>query len=273
MAESQRVGIIVPTLGTRLSWLETSLASIRSQTEAQIEIVLVAPIAEPVLALASRFGAQIVQDPGGGLSQAINAGWRELRGRIEFVTWLGDDDVLSPESISFSLSKFNSNRDLGVVFGRTRVIDSSSRTIYLARTGLWAVRYMGFGQDYVPQPGSLIRVDALDVDQIVDESLANAMDLDLFLSLRSRGVKFGYIDREQSCYRVHNQAITSRKGIADESSFVRSRYLSQRDAAFLDRARPLLRLIEKSFVWVQWHLPQSGVKKGALVPYVHFADE
>jgi 2-phospho-L-lactate guanylyltransferase (CobY/MobA/RfbA family) len=43
---------------------------------------------------------QFVVDPGSGLPEAINKGLAELPLEIEYINWLGDDDLLKPESIS-----------------------------------------------------------------------------------------------------------------------------------------------------------------------------
>jgi hypothetical protein len=78
--------------------LKQCLESIKHAGEAHVCLVapkdfLYSPLMEAGLI------DQFVMDPGIGLPNAINAGFSELPSEIEYINWLGDDDLLSPDSL------------------------------------------------------------------------------------------------------------------------------------------------------------------------------
>ena len=88
------VGIVVPTMGTRPEFLRQALASIRSAGNAIIHIV--APSSAQLASVLDRNSYDaIVVDPGTGLSAAIDAGLRSFPPSVEYINWLGDDDLFT----------------------------------------------------------------------------------------------------------------------------------------------------------------------------------
>lgn len=264
---SPTFGIVVPTRGTRPRWLEETLSSIRQQSVAA-ELILVGPEAS-LRDISVRFDATILDETGRGLSEAINQGFEYLRTRVDYFSWLGDDDLLAQDAMKSVADLLMRYADTDVVFGRTMYIDADAKVLYRGRTGLWAVNYMRSGQDYVPQPGSFLRSRIVETSEpLVDPMLRNAMDLDMFLRLRDRGARFRYVPRVLSFYRIHGDAITSQKGAKDESSTVRGRYSRPLVMSLWDRARPVRSRIEWAFIATQWHLPQIGVRKGVVPRWI-----
>src|SRR4051794_19636224 len=88
--------VIIPTLGHRLGWLEQCLRSIRGQAVEGIRVIVVAPEEAPVASVVARYGGELLNSPASGLSGALNAGFQTVRDDADFVTWLGDDDLLAP---------------------------------------------------------------------------------------------------------------------------------------------------------------------------------
>ena len=88
-----RIGIVVPTLGTRPDYLNQALRSIRSAGDCHITVVTPKPEF-----ITNNFSAElfddVVEDPNNGLAQAINAGMYSLPSSVKFANWLGDDDLL-----------------------------------------------------------------------------------------------------------------------------------------------------------------------------------
>jgi GT2 family glycosyltransferase len=177
-----------------------------------------------------------------GLSRAINRGMRDAK--EEFVGWLGDDDLLAPGSLARVTEGLTRQPPASFAYGRTRYIDERGSTIGVSHPGRWAARYLTLGKDFVPQPGSLIRRTCWEAVGGLDESLANAMDLDLFIRLRRCGPTV-YIPHEVSAYRLHAGSITLTKGSADEGEVVRRRHLGQRALATYAWWRPATRIIDR----------------------------
>lgn len=216
--------IVIPTLGTRPMFLEQTLASIKEQ-DTKADIVMVGPI-EALQEIAARHGSVLAPDPG-SLPAAINAGIRAAEPRHAFVTWLGDDDLLTPGSLSTTRQALVDDPDAVVAYGSCEYIDEDGRRLWTSRAGRAAAAILGWGPDLIPQPGMLVRAEAWRSVRGVDESLRFAFDLDLLLKLRQHGslVDVGHV---VSCFRWHPDSLTvsDRSASLDESEFVKRRHLS-----------------------------------------------
>ncbi len=103
-----QVGIVVPTLGDRENFLAESLKSI--SVAGCKNVTLVGPINKLLeLKLISGLYTNIIDDPGSGLPDAINLGVKAFPENIKYVGWLGDDDLLTKNSLVASLKIFTSN--------------------------------------------------------------------------------------------------------------------------------------------------------------------
>lgn len=263
------VGIVVPTLGERVDWLRDCIASIVRQIDStRIKVVLVGPDSPNIRAIAELFDVQVLFRPARGLSAAINEGFA-LLSDCEFVTWLGDDDLLAPGSLLESVNAMRRKPTANFVYGNTRYIDKNGASIYSAPATSFAPIYMRWGKDFVPQPGSLLRGEAVFSETPpVDPQLRNAMDLDLFLRLSRPGRKsWSYINTEVSAYRLHDGAITANKGGLDESDVVRARYTGALARRIAGRTRSARLLGERALVWLQWRLCKPAVPLVNGVPY------
>ena len=221
-----RILIIVPTLGTRIEFLRQSLESISSQ-DTPADIVVVCP-KEAIEArqLAHQHQATVIDDPG-SLPKAINAGATQLQPHHAFINWLGDDDLLEPQSLTIATRTLDTNPTATVAFGACRYINEHNSELWVSRAGKWAPRILGWGPDLIPQPGMLIRADAWTKVNGVDESLTMAFDLDLLLKLKQLGP---LIDCNQilASFRWHTTSLTAadRATNLTESEQVKRRYLS-----------------------------------------------
>ena len=92
---SSRIGIIVPTVGTRGALLRECLTSIRASGSCYVCIIAVDAVATQH-ELDEQLFDNIIQDPGKGLAAAINIGVASLPSSIKYVNWIGDDDLPDP---------------------------------------------------------------------------------------------------------------------------------------------------------------------------------
>jgi GT2 family glycosyltransferase len=213
----QKVGFVVPTLGDRPDYLMTCLASIKAAGAPYI--VLVSPDAIPdVEPLISKW----IRDPKIGLSRAINLGIEAMPVGIEFVTWLGDDDELVPETLTFSLETLENDASIVATFGDVDYVDANGVQFWTNRSGAWAVPLMRVGPNRIPQPGSLVRRSALDAIGGIDEGLKFAMDLDMFIKLAKIG-KLKHLNSRVARYRWHSDSLSAGQATKSlqESSRVR----------------------------------------------------
>jgi GT2 family glycosyltransferase len=225
-AMNSRPLVVVPTLGNRPEWLHACLRSLTTQSR-RPDVVVIGPSRATVAReMAEAFGVSYEPEQGSGLSAAVNQIWRNAGN--EYIGWLGDDDLLTPDSIRLTSTTLVEKRAAVLAYGNCRVIDNQGGTCFFMRPGRLAPWLMQYGADYLPQPGTLIRATAAHAVGLLDERLRYAMDLDLFLRLRRHG-PFVYLPAELAAFRRHDTSLTvSNPAPGVEATRVRSRYLSPR---------------------------------------------
>lgn len=218
-----RLGVVIPTTGERPQFLKRCIESIRDAGSAHISVVCPEHRIESLL----MFGPLVDQwvcESSTGAALAINQGIAELPDHLEFVAWLGDDDLLERDSISSILSRFTDQTSF--VFGKCRYVDHFENTIFVNQSGAFATKLFRFGPNLAPQPGCVIRRSHWNAVGGLNPNLKWTFDLDLFLRLRSVG-DARYIDRVVSSFRWHEGSLTAgqRRGSVKEASEVRRAHL------------------------------------------------
>lgn len=215
------VGIVVPTLGKRVNYLNQALKSIRSAGESLVFVVT--PQVQKLESLLEKdLYDRILFDSGSGLSSAIDQGLRAFPPHVKYLNWLGDDDLLVPGSIMDALSQIGKDENVSYVFGRCQYIDENGNDLWLNKSGTWATSLMRYGPQLVPQPGALFRRDRyLEVGGL-NRGLKWAFDLDLLLRL-SRVGESRYIPLVLAKFRWHQGSLSvgGRAGSVAEASAVR----------------------------------------------------
>lgn len=223
-APGSRVLCVVPTLGTRDDWLRICLDSLISQAE--LVTVVVGPAGSAAEATVNEYGLEYLPFDQPGLAAAVNYGWRKRGTSTEYLTWLGDDDALAPEAISTALASLDDRPQHVAFYGRCRFVRPDGSTLCLTSPGSFSGWWMKFGSDRVPQQGSVFRRSAVVHVGYLDETLRYAMDLDLFLRLRTVG-ELHYKAVEVGMFRLHPLAISSNRGDNGfEAAMVRHRNIS-----------------------------------------------
>ncbi len=224
--------IVIPTLGQRVDYLRQTLESIRNQ-QVEVDISVVTPTSSVAArALAHEFGAEVIDDPG-SLPAAINLGVAQAGVQHRYVNWLGDDDLLTDQSLESTIGALKSNPRAVVAYGSCRYIDPRGKELWVSKAGKWAERILSWGPDLIPQPGMLVRKEAWDSVGGVDESLSHAFDLDLLLKLKKQG-EFAPVDQVVSCFRWHPESLTvsDRSKSLNESEEIKRRYFSPHQEKF-----------------------------------------
>jgi GT2 family glycosyltransferase len=219
------IGIVVPTLGTRPKYLEQCLRSIRGAGNVLIHIVIPDSVLLPAEITPDLYD-QVIADPGMGLAAAIHAGLISFPESVKYINWLGDDDLLKPESLEMSSRVLQQNKETVFVFGGCDYIDSSNQLIFTNKSGKYAVPLMRCGPQLIPQPGSLFRRDAYLKIGGLNTELKWAFDLDLLIRLSQIG-KFKFLNRTLASFRWHEDSLSvgGRDGSVREASHIRKRFL------------------------------------------------
>ena len=200
--------VILPTLGQRPGSFRDALESVAAQrAEVQLRLVVVLPLAAvEARALATSFGAELVDDPRRRLAGAMNAGLA-VRNEERFYVGLGDDDLLRPHGIQTLLGLASKRDNTVVAYGACDYIDAESRVIGTNRAGSLARHILSWGPNLVPHPGSLIDLDALAKIGGFAENRPYTMDLDAFLRLKRIG-HFVSTRASVSAFRWHVGSLT-----------------------------------------------------------------
>jgi hypothetical protein len=230
------VGVVVPTIGERPQYLESTLKSIREAGKCFI-----------VLVGRKGFDASSYQKAGlvdlyideveVSVPNKITQGFRALPESIEYITWIGDDDLLSPGALGIAVQALEKPEKPVLVYGHCQYIDSDGNDVLVKRSGGWAVPLLRFGPQLIPQPSAFFRRDAFEKVGGLSDKFQFAFDFDLFLKLTNLG-KAGFIDQILSSHRWHATSLTYNR-----------RWESVREASKVrvSNLAPTIRLI--SFVW------------------------
>jgi GT2 family glycosyltransferase len=257
--------IVVPTLGKRAAWLRDCLYSITLQGEENCRIIVVAPDSAD-LSVCDQFDVETSRYNGRGMSRAINHGW-SLDPTSDYISWLGDDDLLAPGSLRATAAFLDGNPRCSMVYGRVRYIDADSSSLWMSHPTRFAAPYLRVGKNLVSQQGSLVRRSAASRIGYLDADLMNAMDQDFFTRLRAVGRR-AYIPRELGAFRWHASSITSQKHSRNESELVRRRHLSSTQL----RAYCAWRIVGRHFDWAVdaavRRLPAPSVPRRDGLPYI-----
>jgi len=219
--------IVLPTLGERLETLRETLDTVVEQRKdvALTLVVVTPPGAVAARELAASYGAVIVDDPKEGISEAINCGLRS-RTTETFYTWMGDDDLFRPGGMKTLTAMMRARPEAVVAYGGCDYIDPEGRTIGVSNAGALALFLLPWGPDLIPNPGTIVRLDALEAIGGFDRTLKFAMDLDAFLKLRKHG-RFIYTRASTSAFRWHPDSLTvaNRLSSSKEAESVKRRHL------------------------------------------------
>lgn len=219
--------VILPTLGDRLETLKLTLESIDAQrADVDVTLALVAPTrASDARALAATHGALIVDDPGTGISEAINAGLRARSGET-YYAWMGDDDLFRQGALKTLSAMLEARPDCVLAYGACDYIDPEARVVAVSKPGKMARWLLPGGPGLIPHAGIMVRLDALEAIGGFDQSLKYAMDLDAFLTLRSHGA-FASTGTVVSAFRWHPDSLTvaNRNASSREAMSVKVKHL------------------------------------------------
>jgi glycosyltransferase involved in cell wall biosynthesis len=204
--EMPAVGVVVPTIGERPQYLDITLKSIREAGDSYI-----------VLVGRKGFDASSYQKEGlvdlyideleTSVPNKINQGFRALPENIEYITWIGDDDLLAPGSLVVAVSVLDRPDKPVLVFGHCQYIDSEGNDVLVKRSGSWAVPLLRFGPQLIPQPSAVFRRDSFEKIGGLSNKFQFAFDFDLFLKLTTLG-RAVFIDQILSSHRWHKTSLT-----------------------------------------------------------------
>jgi hypothetical protein len=200
------VGVVVPTIGQRPQYIESTLRSIRQAGETFVVLVGRADFNGKTYADSGLVDLYLDEEVS-SLPGKINQGFWALPKEIEYITWVGDDDLLTPKSLVKAVEVLSGPERPVLVFGHCQYIDSDGNDVLVKRTGSWAVPLLRFGPQLIPQPSAVFRRDSFEKIGGLSSKYEFAFDFDLFLKLTKQG-KAVFIDAITSSHRWHATSLT-----------------------------------------------------------------
>ena len=201
-----KLGVVIPTIFQRPEFLPLAIESIRQSTDAFI--LLSSPKTNEVdkyIELVDNWQ----EEPAGNLAFKIDHALKAIPKDLEFITWLGDDDLLSP-AVNESVEHLQHNPNIVLVYGSCDYIDMAGNKIGQNPSGEWAKRLMHIGPFLIPQPGSVWRRDAFESIGGIPTDMDMAFDFDLFMSLKQAG-DFHYLNKTTASFRWHPGSLSASK--------------------------------------------------------------
>jgi glycosyltransferase involved in cell wall biosynthesis len=158
-----------------------------------------------------------------GQSHAINKGFRVANGEI--IAWLNSDDRYLPGALAAVAAVVGKNDTVWAILGDYDEIDPEGTVIRTRVGGNPSREDLFVCRNFVGQPAAFFKKTILDRVGYLDESLHFAMDLDLFIRLRSV-CNFEYIPCRFAQLRMHSSSktISQRLSMMLEIALVCRRY-------------------------------------------------
>jgi glycosyltransferase involved in cell wall biosynthesis len=249
-----RISIITPSLNQG-RFIRRTIESVLSQNYPNLEyLVMDGGSSDNTLDVLNSYSGRVkwVSENDKGQTHAINKGLRMATGDI--VAYLNADDLLLPDSLLKVARAFMDNPNVLWVTGKCRIISDNDREIRR-----WLTAYKNFWlrirshsvflvMDYISQPATFWRADALTRLGFLDESLHYVMDYDYWLRLYAESPPV-FIPEYLAAFRLHVASKTTAKTSSRAGGM--DRYLEEEGAVIQRHTRSrLLFLLYRIHRWL-----------------------
>lgn len=220
----KKIAVVIPTILNRPEYLPMAYQSVLSQ-EGNFDLKIFIGCPAHVADVVSNIGpeAVVLKEPEtGGLGTKLDSFLKMAALESDYLAWLGDDDLLTSDSLRTTSQILSANPRASMVFGGCDYINENGQTVFTNHSGPWAAKLLNFGPQLIPQPGSLMRSSSyLATGGLVDE-FNLAFDFDLFLKLKKQGPMI-YAPKTLAQFRWHPSSLSVRRRLTSalEASRVR----------------------------------------------------
>jgi glycosyltransferase involved in cell wall biosynthesis len=244
-----KISIVTISYNQR-TFLERALRSVCEQTYPHLEYILVDAGStdgsrELIEDFRSRL-AHVVLEPDRGPADGLNKGFARATGEI--LGFLNSDDALLPHSLDRVARFFDRHPHVDVMSGHARIIDGDDRILRNAYSERCTPRTFAYDAGVLIQPSTFFRARAF--RSVGGFNIQNrcGWDAELFVDMMLEGARFEIVDEFLSCYRLHEESITSSMKLAPQLAELRLslfRKVMRRDPTRLDRFMKLAYRVRK----------------------------
>ena len=222
-----KVSVVTPSYN-QAAFLEETIRSVLLQGYPNLEYIIIdGGSVDGSLEIIQKYEPWLtywISEKDHGQSQAINKGFRRMSG--EFAAYINSDDVYAPGAIYDAVSTFLDFPGIGGCYGRCPIIDEHSKIVDEYCTQDYSFEHLWL-RNYLPQPATFIRTDALRQVGWLDENFHYLMDYDLWLRFGLKGYNFFASDKVFASFRKspYSKTTTQAEGFLREQVALFSRYL------------------------------------------------
>jgi glycosyltransferase involved in cell wall biosynthesis len=149
-----------------------------------------------------------ISEPDRGQSDALNKGLHMTQGDI--IGWLNSDDRYRPACFQEVAMAFERYPTVDVLYGDYACINENNRLTQVRREIEFSHFILLYHRVlYIPSPATFFRRRIFDDGNLFDESLANDMDYEFFLSLAQKGYCFKHLPKLLADFRWHPESKSS----------------------------------------------------------------
>jgi glycosyltransferase involved in cell wall biosynthesis len=257
MKNYRRISIITPSFNQG-NFIEETILSVLSQEYPDLEyLVMDGGSSDATLDVLKKYSGKIIwcSEPDQGQTDAINKGLRRATGSI--VGYLNADDLLLPGALNKVVQTFTADPQTWWVTGKCQIVDEENNeirrsiTVYKNTLLRWHSFLLLVMTNYISQPATFWRREALDAIGYLDESLRYVMDYEYWMRLYSKRPPF-FIPDYLAAFKIHRNSKTTSTGHKDiyvaEEKIVVQRYVRSRPQLLLHNAHRLLMTFAYSFM-------------------------
>ncbi len=180
-----KVSIITPSYNQG-QYLEHTIRSVLDQQYPNLEYIIIdGGSTDHSVDIIRKYEDQLaywVSEHDQGQAEALNKGFRHATGNI--IAWLNSDDFYYPGAIAAAVATFALHPELGLVYGRGMRVDAAGQPLVeFESTRAFDLEMLIHGIDYILQPATFMRRQALHRVGPLNTSMHYALDWDLWIRL------------------------------------------------------------------------------------------
>ena len=201
-----KISIVTPVYNCE-KYIRETIESIKNQSYQNFEhIIIDGKSTDNTLSIIKEYNyLSLISEKDQGQTDAINKGFRLTNGDI--LAWQNADDTYEPETFKKVVDFFKNNKDVDVLYGSYKVIDSKSTWVCDVYNKKWNKFLFSHGRFVPLQPTVFWRRSVYEQIGELDIALHFCMDVDFF-ARASQKFKFASTKEFLGSFRIHNESKT-----------------------------------------------------------------